>query len=96
MQNLNNNLKQARLAMRVSIQEKQLFQQAAKLLGRTLSDFMTEILYKAATEIIQENSIVQLSLQDQLAFSEALLNPPEPSNRLIEAGKRHSKLVVSE
>ena len=41
---------------------------------------------------IEENSIIQLSLEGQLAFAEALMNPPEPNAALRRAFENHAAL----
>ena len=41
---------------------------------------------------IEENSVIQLSLEGQLAFAEALLNPPESNAALRRAFESHAKL----
>ena len=43
---------------------------------------------------IEENSVIQLSLEGQLAFAEALLNPPEPNAALQRAFKNHANFRI--
>ena len=45
-----------------------------------------------AGKSIKENSVIQLSIEGQLAFAEALLNPPEPNAALRQAFESHAKL----
>lgn len=88
-------LKSERLEARISPQQKKLFQQAANLSGRSLTDFAIEALQETAMRIIQEHNVLQLSLEDQKAFIKAIFNPPAPSKNLIKAAKRHKKEVES-
>ncbi|WP_331560868.1 type II toxin-antitoxin system TacA family antitoxin [Chlorobium sp.] len=48
---------------------------------------------RAAIKTIEENFVVQLSVEGQEAFAEALLNPPKPNNALRRAFERHSALT---
>lgn len=75
----------ARLEARVSSEQKNLFQRAAALSGRTLSEFVIDSTQRAATRIVQEHELIRLSREEQLAFVSALLNPPEPGARLRKA-----------
>ena len=81
----------ARLEARVSNAQKTLFQRAATLSGRTLSEFVVASAQEAATRIIQEHETIRLSRSEQLAFVSALLAPPEPSTRLRQAAASYRK-----
>lgn len=75
----------ARLEARVSSAQKDLFQRAAILSGRTLSELVIESTQAAATRIVQEYELIQLTRSEQQAFVAALLNPPPPGVRLRSA-----------
>ena len=75
----------ARLEARVSGDQKDLFQRAATLSGRTLSEFVVDSAQEAATKVIQESEIIRLSREEQIAFVSVLLSPPEPGARLRQA-----------
>lgn len=75
----------ARLEARVSGDQKNLFQRAAALSGRTLSEFVIDSTQEAAARIIQEHEIIRLSREEQVAFVSALLAPSEPGPRLRRA-----------
>ena len=79
----------ARLEVRVSSDQKSLFQQAATLSGRTLSEFVVDSTQEATTRIVQDHEIIRLSREEQVAFVSAVLNPPEPGARLLKAVKRY-------
>ena len=81
--------RQERLEARITKQQKTLFQRAAELLGRSLSDFVVSSAQEAATRVIQERTVMTLTIRDQQAFVSALLNPPAPSARLRQAAERH-------
>ena len=47
----------------------------------------------AMREAIEETSIIRLARADQIAFAQALTNPPEPNARLLAAKRRHAELI---
>ena len=79
----------ARLEARVSAAQKSMFQQAATLSGRTLSEFVVASAQDAARRVIAEHASVRLSRDEQLAFVQALLKPPAPNARLKRAAKAY-------
>lgn len=83
----------ARLEARISSEQKALFQQAALLSTRTLSEFVVASAQEAATRIIAEHETIRLSREDQISFVTALLNPPEPSARLRQAAAQYRALM---
>jgi uncharacterized protein (DUF1778 family) len=78
-----------RLEARISKEQKELFQRAAELQGRTLTDFVISSVLDAAKRAIQEHEMMTLSVRDREVFVEALLNPPDPSNKLQAAAQRY-------
>ncbi|MBJ7310809.1 DUF1778 domain-containing protein [Rugamonas sp. CCM 8940] len=75
----------ARLEARVPSEQKALFQRAAALAGRTLSEFVIDSTQQAAAKIVQEHELIRLSREEQISFVTELLNPPEPGVRLRQA-----------
>lgn len=88
------NPKPLRLEARVSAEQKYLYKHAAEIRGSTLSDFITSSLQEAAMRIIKEYEVIYLSIRDQEAFAEALLNPDKPNAKLLKAAKRHKKIIL--
>ena len=84
-----NSLKMARLEARISQQQKQLFQRAAALDGRSLTDFVVSSLQEAALRTIQEHDLIALSRSDQETFARALLSPPAPNRPLRQAAQAY-------
>lgn len=80
-----------RLEARVSKEQKELFQRAADIQGRTLTDFVISSVAEAAKRAIQEHEMMTLSVRDSEVFVEALLNPPEPSDKLRAAAQRYKQ-----
>lgn len=79
----------ARLEVRVSAAQKGLLQRAAALSGRTLSEFVVASAQDAARRVIAERESIRLSREEQVAFVEALLQPPAPNARLKRAAKAY-------
>ena len=92
-QNINGNPRDARLEARVSSSQKAFFQRAATLTGRTLSELVIDSTQEAATKILQEQEIIRLSREEQVAFVNALLTPSEPGARLKKAVQRYRQMV---
>lgn len=83
----------ARLEARISSEQKALFQQAALLTSRKLSEFVVASAQEAATRIIAEHETISLSREEQIRFVSALLNPPEPTDRLRQAAQQYRSLT---
>jgi uncharacterized protein (DUF1778 family) len=81
----------ARLEARMSTDQKALFQHAAALSGRTLSEFVLASAQEAAARIVQEHAIIRLSRSDQVAFVSALLDPRAPNARLRRAAAKYRR-----
>ncbi len=79
---------EARITRNVHAQIKR----AAEIQGRTVTDFVVYAALEAATKAIEESSVIQLSIEGQFAFAEALLNPPEPNAALRRAFENHAAL----
>jgi uncharacterized protein (DUF1778 family) len=79
----------ARLEARVSSDQKDFFQRAATLTGRTLSELVIDSTQEAAARIVQEHEVIRLSREEQIAFVSALLAPVEPGPRIKEAVRRY-------
>lgn len=78
-----------RLEARISADQKGLFQRAAELQGRTLTDFVVASAHEAAVRTIEAMQTVRLTEAESRAFAEALLAPREPTPRLKAAAKRY-------
>lgn len=85
--------KDERLEARISKEQKELFQRAADIQGRSLTDFVISSVAEAAKQTVQEQEIMTLSAQDRAVFVQALLNPPEPSQKLRAAAQRYKQRI---
>ena len=90
--------KTARLEARVTDDQKALFQRAADLTGRSLTDFVVSSAQEIATRTVREREVLTLSGLDRKVFLDALLNSqfsilnsPSPSQRLRRAASRYKR-----
>lgn len=77
--------KTSRLEARVPASVHALLVQAASLQGRTMTDFVVSAAREAAENAISRHSAIELTLDEQERFAEALLNPPPLSSALKRA-----------
>ena len=79
-----NNTETARINLRVSPSAKALIERAAALMGSTVSSFMLQNAYEAASRVVANNDTILLSQADFEAFIADCENPPEPTEALIK------------
>jgi uncharacterized protein (DUF1778 family) len=82
-----------RLSIAIDDETKDLIARAADLSQCTINDFCLAALVEAARRTIVEHETMVLSGRDRDAFFNALLNPPEPSERLVRALAEHKRRV---
>jgi uncharacterized protein (DUF1778 family) len=70
-----------------------LVKEAARLQGRSVSDFVVQAAADAASRVVREQQVLVLTAEEQKTFVECLLNPPAPGKRLREAARRYKKLM---
>ena len=88
-QDTSDTTRDAMLEARMSAAQMGLLQQAAALSGCTLSEFVVASAQDAARRLIAEHESSRLSREEQLAFVQALLQPPAPNARLKRAAKAY-------
>ena len=81
--------KRHRLEARITDEQRQLFQHAADLQGRSLSDFVIATVHEKAVQTIESMEIIRLNAQESLKMAEAIFNPREPNPQLRAAAKRY-------
>ncbi len=84
----------ARLEARVKPEVKALWQKAAELEGRTLTDFVITSVQEAAFKVLERHEKLKLNRDDSEAFVNALLNPPQPNESLKAAALRYKKTIT--
>src|ERR1035441_4935955 len=84
---------EARIEFRPTPDQKQRFEQAAALQGRSLKDFLVASAEESATKILRESEVIQLNGQARVDFISALSNPPEPNEKLRKLAERYAHEV---
>lgn len=82
-------LKKDRIELRVSSSAKELIQRAMEVSGLTAGD----LAYEGARRVLDEHQRMLLTGADRDAFLAAVLDPPEPTDKLVNALRRHRDLL---
>jgi uncharacterized protein (DUF1778 family) len=85
--------KTARLEARITNEQKALFQHAADLTGRSLTEFVVSSAQEVAARAIREHEVLALSGRDRRVFVDALLKPNPPNKRLRQAARRYRTIT---
>ena len=80
--------KTERMELRLAPSAKRVIQQAMATTGLAAGD----LAYEGARRLLEEHERMLVAGADRDAFVEALANPPEPTQELIAALKRHREL----
>ena len=81
-----------RFDARLSVEQKRIFEKAAKLEGyRSLTDFVLKILQAEAFAIIEKHSATLASERDKKIFFNALISPRKPNAKLRAAARKYKK-----
>lgn len=86
-------MKRDRMHLRLDAKTKRKLERAAAYEETTVSDFVLTNAVAAAERVIESHEKVVLSAQDWDVFYDALVNPPEPNERLREAARRYRERV---
>jgi uncharacterized protein (DUF1778 family) len=82
-------IKRERIELRLGPSAKKLIQRATAVTGLTAGDLACE----GARRVLDEHERLVLAGIDREAFLKALMSPPEPSEKLIAALRRHRDLT---
>ena len=85
--------KTTRFETRLTPYARKIIQRAAEIQGRSMSDFVIAAAEQAAEKALKDIQIIELSLEDQRRFAEAMLNPPEVGSVWKRARDSHRRLV---
>ncbi len=82
--------KQARFELRLSKEDKLLFEKASQLAGyKTLSSFAILTLREYALKIIQEKEQILVSQKEKELFFDAIFSDIKPNEKLKKAAKKY-------
>ena len=82
----------ARLEARVDPEAKALWQEAAELMGISLTDFVVATMTESARETIEAYRSMKLNREDTEAFVEAMINPTKPNEAMLAAAAEHKRV----
>lgn len=71
--------RESRISMRVDPQRKAVIARAAQIRHTTISDFVLENAYSAASDIVADETSIVMTAQQFDAFCRVLDNPPKAS-----------------
>ena len=83
-----------RIEARIAPDALAIVKRAAELQGRSVSDFVVTAAQEAANRAIEETQIIRLSVEDQRAFAEAILNPLPLAPAMERAIANHRRLIT--
>ena len=81
----------SRIEARISPDALAIVKRAAEIQGRSVSDFVVAAAQEAAHRTIEETQIIRLSVEDQRAFAEAILDPPPLAPAMERAIERYRR-----
>jgi uncharacterized protein (DUF1778 family) len=81
-------LKKERIELRVAASAKKLIQRAMTISGLTAGD----LAYEGARRVLDDHQRMVLDGADRDAFLDAVMKPPEPTDKLVSALRRHKQL----
>ena len=84
----------ARIEARIAPEVLAVVKRAAEIQGRSVSDFVVCAAREAAQRTIEETQIIRLSVEDQRAFAEAILNPPPLAPAMERAIERYRRIIM--
>lgn len=87
--------KEERIDARLTAEAKQQIDQAAALQGRSTSDFMVQAALKEASEVIEKQRIVRLTVEESIALAELLNSEPKVNEASVAAMRRHKMVTGS-
>ncbi len=82
-----------RIEARIHPETLAVVRRAAEMQGRSLSEFVVAAAEEAARQTIADTQIIRLSVAEQTAFVEMLLNPPPLAPAMERARTHHERLV---
>jgi uncharacterized protein (DUF1778 family) len=85
----NRGLKQDRMHLRLDAVTKRQLERAAAYERKSVSEFVVGSAAAAAEQVIEAHERITLADRDWNVFYEALINPPEPNERLKRSVRRY-------
>lgn len=96
MQTVGRKLKSRRFVARVTEEDRQLFQQAAMLEGRSMATFVITHSREMARQVINQRNQLQLDAAQSRRFVEAMLSPPPARSAAMNKAVARYRTQVTE
>ena len=87
--------KSERINLRLKESSKTILERAASFEGKTVSSFILNSALAHAEETIHQHESMKLNAQDSEAFFNALSQPVQFNESLLDAMKEHKRRVIS-
>jgi len=87
--------KSERINLRLKQSTKTLLERAASFEGKSVSSFILNSALAHAEETIHQHESIKLNAQDSEAFFNALSQPVQFNESLLDAMKEHERRVIS-
>lgn len=75
-------VRDSRLDLRLATREKEAIERAAALSGSSVTDFVRSTMLVASERAVRAHETLTLTSEGATAFVEAIMNPPEPNEKL--------------
>ena len=85
--------RQARLEARIAPDVHEILKRAAEIEGRSLTDFVVAAASAAARQTIEQQGVLNLSLESAQLFASLLADPPAPTPAMERERAHHERLV---
>jgi uncharacterized protein (DUF1778 family) len=83
----------SRLELRLASDEKAIIERAAALSGSNTTDFVRSTMLAAAREAVRMHEVIELTADGSRVFVEALIDPPEPNERLRALARESGEVL---
>ncbi|MDR3614170.1 MAG: DUF1778 domain-containing protein [Candidatus Obscuribacterales bacterium] len=87
--------KEERIDARLTAEAKQQIDQAAALQGRSTSDFMVQAALKEASQVIEQQRIIRLTIEESLVLAELMTGESKVNEASVAAMRRHREIIGS-
>lgn len=83
----------SRVTARVPSELREMLEEAARIQGATLNQFLVQSAYQEAQRILERETVIRLSRRDAQKMFDLLEQPPKANRQLKEAVKAYHALV---
>ena len=88
-------MERARINIRLTQEIKAMIEEAASIMGMSLTDFLVSSAKEKAEQAVEQHNSFLASQRDREIFFDALMNPVEPNERLKAAATRYKKIATA-